>query len=80
MKPLLDIRWVCAICLHVIRMPLEICMTSTRRKGQDEITSVRGPLCCGQSMLVAGEPKLDRWGSGALIDPVDNLRVKKMAA
>lgn len=78
MKPLLDIRWVCAICLHVIRVPLQI------RKAwngmHDEIASVRVPLCCGQSMLIAGEPKVDRWGSGAMIDPVDNLRLRARAA
>ena len=82
MKPLLDIRWVCAICLHVIRVPLQIRMVKHRLydKCINEITSVRGPLCCGQSMLIAGEPKVDRWGSGAMIDPVDNLRLKARAA
>ncbi len=80
MKPLLDIRWVCAICLHVIRVPLQIHKIRRPQYGQDEIASVRGPLCCGQNMLIAGEPKVDRWGSGAMIDPVDNLRLRARAA
>lgn len=80
MKELLDIRWVCAICLQVIRVPLKIRRIPHRQRGKDEVASVIGPLCCGQSMLVAGEPKMDRWGSGAMIDPVDNLRLRVAAA
>lgn len=80
MKPLLNIRWVCAICLHVIRVPLQIRKVRRPQHDQNEIASARGPLCCGQSMLIAGEPKVDRWGSGATIDPVDNLRLKARAA
>ena len=84
MTELLDIRWVCAVCLKVIREPLRI----TRRiiggtASRLLVMTARGPRCCGFDMLVAGEPKVDRWGlsgqRGALIDPVDNLRMKIVA-
>ena len=78
-----DIRWVCAICLKVIHAPLRI---RKRWAGNGdannwEIMAARGPHCHGREMLIAGEPKVDRWGlseqgRGALVDPVDNLRMK----
>ena len=82
MKPLLDIRWVCAVCLRVIHEPLKI----NRRwignaTSRWEFMTAVGPRCHDQDMLIAGEPKVDRFGLsgqglGAIIDPVDNLRLK----
>ncbi len=78
---LLDIRWVCAVCLAIVRAPLEV---NRRWAGNGkpawEILAAHGPLCHGREMLLAGEPKVDRFGlseqgRGALVDPVDNLRI-----
>ena len=82
MKALLDIRWVCAVCLKVIREPLRITRRWVGNKTPSwQIMTAYGPRCHGRDMLLAGEPKVDRWGlseqgRGALIDPVDNLRMK----
>ncbi len=45
-----------------------------------EIIGAYEPICCNRPVLLAGEPKVDRWGSGAMIDPVDNLRLRARAA
>ena len=81
MGQLLDIRWVCATCLKVIRAPLKITIRWAGGKNRiKKVTTVWGPQCHGQDMLLAGEPKEDIWGlsgqKGAIIDPVDNLRLK----
>ena len=80
---LLDIRWVCTVCLKVIRVPLKV---RRRWAGNGdinnwEILTAYGPRCHGRDMLMAGEPKVDRWGlseqgRGSLVDPVDSLRMK----
>ena len=79
---LLPIRWVCEICLRVILAPLKITKRWAGNKNPAwEIMTAYGPRHCGRDMLLAGEPKVDRWGLsgqgiGALVDPVDNLRMK----
>ncbi len=81
MNALLDIRWVCAVCLKIIRAPLKIRRRWVGSGHADnwEIQAARGPRCHERDMLLAGEPKVDRGGLsgriGALIDPVDNLRM-----
>lgn len=77
LKPLLDIRWVCATCLFVLHAPLKL---TKRWIGNGtvrnyEIMTADGPRHCGKDMLLAGEPKVDRYGSGLVVDPVDNLRM-----
>lgn len=82
MKELLDIRWVCAVCLNVFRAPLKITkrwIGGNEHPNGWEIIGAYEPICCGKPVLVAGEPKIDRWnlngyGKGALVDPVENLR------
>ena len=82
MKPLLDIRWVCAICLKVFHAPLKVTKRWVGGHGRNYwgIIGAYEPICCNRPVLLAGEPKVDRWGSGAMIDPVDNLRLRARAA
>ena len=81
-KTLLDIRWVCVVCLKVIHVPLKITERWVGNKTKTwQIITATGPRCHGQDMLLAGEPKVDRFGlsgqgRGALVDPVDTLRIK----
>ena len=85
---LLDIRWICAVCLRVFREPLTITKRWIARNGLPsdwEIIDIYEPVCCGKPTLLAGEPKIDKWGlagqgRGVLIDPVDNLRIKVRVA
>ena len=78
---LLDIRWVCSVCLKVLHAPLKITKRWVGNTAPNwEIKAVRGPQCHGD-MLIAGEPKVDHFGlsgqgRGSLVDPVDNLRLK----
>lgn len=79
MNKLLDIRWVCAVCLKVIHAPLKVTKRWASGNRIKKVTTAWGPQCHGHEMLIAGEPKVDLWGlsgqgRGALIDPVDNLR------
>ena len=82
LKPLLHIRWVCAVCLKIIRAPLKIRRRWVGNGSANnwEIQAARGPRCHERDMLLAGEPKVDKWGLsgqgvGTLADPVDNLRM-----
>ena len=81
MKKLLNIRWVCAVCLKIIYAPLKVRnrWIGNQKYKKWSITSTQGPRCHKRDMLLAGEPKIDLWGLsgrvGAIIDPVDNLRM-----
>lgn len=80
-KPeLLDIRWVCGLCLKVMHAPLDIEWSWDSRnagpKGQWLPAVVRSPICHGVEMLILGKPKLDVFGlrsRGMTLDPLDNM-------
>ena len=80
---LLDMRWVCGLCLAVLEAPLKVIWewcrdTAGEGKGYWHPQDVREPICHGRAMLVAGRPKLDIYGSGLMVDPVYNLRCPKI--
>ena len=89
-KPeLLEMRWVCGLCLKVVEKPLEISWVWSRdrlegwtgeNKGYWKPITLEAPRCHGRVMLIAGKPKLDIHGSGLMVDPVDNLRCPKIQA
>lgn len=74
------IRWVCGLCLKVVRQCLKAYRLpvggNALRGHYDYVTTVAWPQCCGLDLLLAGEPKRDVHGlreKDAMIDPVDNL-------
>lgn len=76
-------RWVCGLCLRVLDAPLTVSWKWSIDKvknteGRWVPNEVEEPRCHGHPMLVAGKPKLDIFGSGQVIDPVDNLRCPKL--
>ncbi len=71
------IRWVCSVCLKVIRRPLVLQKVDGNRH-KYSVGKVRliEPRHCNKPLLLAGEPKRDVHGLRELdswIDPVDNL-------
>lgn len=73
------IRWVCFVCLKVLRRGL-IYKITKNAGNQQYIKSIRIkiPHHCGKPMLLAGEPKKDVHGlrfKNCMVDPVDNLRL-----
>lgn len=96
-KPeLLEIRWVCGVCLRVIHESLAVSWvwkwdhTVTRSKTLDnpgknywEPVAVEGPRCHGRDMLILGEPKIDIHGLrgyGLVIDPLEDMRCPRIMA
>ena len=75
------IRWVCSLCLKVIRQALVASPDGySRGFGVSPIVQICLPQCCGRDMLLAGEPKRDVWGlreKDIIIDPVDNLTTRR---
>lgn len=72
------IRWICGICFTIVRIRLRTHYRSGKYNNPDagDAVHIRLPICCGQEMLLAGEPKLDVHGlreKGTWIDPVDNI-------
>lgn len=81
---LLDIRWVCPLCLDVRRAPLEIDWRGVTGSPNVGLlpTNVRGPVCHGAEMLVLGEPKIDVFGlrsRGITVDPYNDMICPKLA-
>ncbi len=83
-KPkLLEIRWVCGLCLRVLHERLEVSWVWESGLEKWEPRTVEGPKCHGLSMLILGEPKVDAHGLrgyGLVIDPLDDMRCPKMKA
>ncbi len=85
-KPeLLKMRWVCGLCLNVIEVALDIEWVwrldhaeTGVGNGRWRPHSLQEPRCHGRAMLIAGKPKLDVYGSGLMVDPVENLRCPKI--
>ncbi len=87
-KPqLLQLRWVCAICLRVIHECLKITWRWEQDRGNGKATgswvplAVEGPMCHGHDMLILGEPKTDVHGIrgyGLIIDPLDTMRCPRV--
>ena len=91
-KPeLLEIRWVCSVCMKVIYEKLNLSWAwhcDHRTTGRADTKSwqfwqpihVEGPRCHGLDMLILGEPKLDVHGlrgRGLIIDPLDDMYCPK---
>lgn len=81
---LLDIRWVCPLCLNILHAPLKINWKGVTGSPNTELvpTNVKGPECHGTEMLILGEPKIDLFGlrsRGATIDPYNDMICPKLA-
>ena len=54
------IRWVCGICLRVIRDPLTVITTQHPGwRNMSAVIFVSLPQCCGRDMLIAGDVDAD---------------------